>query len=112
MRDAPAKRSRVNDAQGHAAGDALLRDVVAALRSSLREADLIVRYGGDEFLCALPAARRPNAAKRLAIAEGVLTSGSLSVGLAELRAGEHAAALISRADRALYTARERLLETP
>jgi diguanylate cyclase (GGDEF)-like protein len=106
---------RVNDGQGHAAGDALLRDVVTALRSGLRAADLIVRYGGDEFLCALPGAGKRNAAERLEVSEGVLAgfaSGSLSVGLAELRAGEDAAALISRADRALYAARGRLLQTP
>jgi diguanylate cyclase (GGDEF)-like protein len=106
--------NRVNDAQGHAAGDTLLRNVVEALRSGLRESDLIVRYGGDEFVCALAGATEHNAATRLEVSEGVLAgfaSGSLCVGLAELRAGEDAAALISGADRARYAARGRLLNT-
>jgi diguanylate cyclase (GGDEF)-like protein len=43
----------INDLQGHAVGDALLRDVAVAMRTALRSYDLVVRYGGDEFLCAL-----------------------------------------------------------
>jgi GGDEF domain-containing protein len=43
----------INDVQGHAVGDALLRDAAVALRTALRSYDLVVRYGGDEFLCAL-----------------------------------------------------------
>ena len=43
----------VNDTRGHAAGDALLARVVAALRSNLRPYELVVRVGGDEFICAL-----------------------------------------------------------
>ena len=45
---------RINDREGHAAGDALLRDVATdAIRSKLRSYDPIVRFGGDEFVCAL-----------------------------------------------------------
>jgi Diguanylate cyclase, GGDEF domain len=43
----------VNDRQGHAAGDALLRDVAAAVLTHLRSYDELVRVGGDEFVCAL-----------------------------------------------------------
>jgi diguanylate cyclase (GGDEF)-like protein len=98
----------VNDTQGHAVGDTLLRNVVTALRSGLREADLVVRYGGDEFLCVLPGATRDDAADRLELSEGLLAgfaTTSLSVGLTEYRAGDDASTLVARADRALYAER-------
>ena len=44
----------VNDRYGHLAGDELLQEVVAGLRRHMRSYDLIVRVGGDEFVCALP----------------------------------------------------------
>jgi len=43
----------VNDTQGHLAGDELLKHVARALRAKLRPYDVIVRFGGDEFVCAL-----------------------------------------------------------
>jgi diguanylate cyclase (GGDEF)-like protein len=103
----------VNDTQGHAVGDALLRNVVTALRSGLRETDLIVRCGGDEFLCVLPGATRDAAADRLELSEAVLAAfatNSLSVGLTEYRAGDDAATLVARADDALYTERGQPLD--
>ncbi|MDA1081722.1 MAG: diguanylate cyclase [Gemmatimonadetes bacterium] len=44
----------VNDARGHQAGDALLKDVAAAIRDALRPSDLCARLGGDEFAVLLP----------------------------------------------------------
>ena len=99
---------KVNDTQGHAAGDELLRSVVVVLRAGLRVSDLIIRYGGDEFLCALPGASVPEAARRLDRSAGVLAnvaSRSVTVGLAELRPDEDVASLIARADGALYAKR-------
>src|SRR5438552_15052647 len=43
----------VNDSQGHLAGDALLRLLGETLRANVRPYDVIVRYGGDELLCAM-----------------------------------------------------------
>jgi diguanylate cyclase (GGDEF)-like protein len=97
----------VNDTYGHAAGDQLLRDLVDALRAGLRSYDLVVRYGGDEFVCALPGADVETAQRRFRDAAGELrernTSASISVGLAELKSGDTVETLLGRADSALYT---------
>ncbi|WP_229209884.1 GGDEF domain-containing protein [Duganella sp. Root1480D1] len=48
----------VNDTYGHAAGDAVLKMIAESLRIALRETDMIVRWGGEEFLAFLPAIPR------------------------------------------------------
>ena len=99
----------VNDTHGHAAGDELLRDVAGALRSGLRSYDLVVRYGGDEFLCALPETDLDGARRRF---DEVATNlrernpaGSVSMGLADLQDLDKPDELIARADAALYASR-------
>ena len=57
---------RVNNRDGHAAGDALLRDVVAAIRSQIRSYEPIVRFGGDEFVCAVTGVDLAQAEERFA----------------------------------------------
>ena len=100
-----------NDTHGHAAGDQLLRDLVAALRAGLRSYDLVLRYGGDEFVCVLPGAEIDGAQRRFDDVARELTgrnaTASISVGLAELQSGDTAAALIRRADAALYSSPRR-----
>ena len=44
----------VNDTYGHPAGDVVLRDIAVAIRSCIRSSDILVRYGGDEFLLLFP----------------------------------------------------------
>jgi diguanylate cyclase len=44
----------VNDSFGHQAGDAVLRELAQCLISSVRQADIVARYGGDEFVILLP----------------------------------------------------------
>jgi diguanylate cyclase (GGDEF)-like protein len=104
----------INDFQGHAAGDAALRDVVDAITSRLRGRDYLGRYGGDEFLLILPQTAASIAlviADRLSqtVAEMSLSGRSqpltLSVGLAEAIPGDDVASLIGRADKALYQAK-------
>jgi diguanylate cyclase (GGDEF)-like protein len=58
------KLKRINDELGHDAGDKVLRQVGAALRSKLRQQDLIGRYGGDEFVVVLPNLTRETAYDR------------------------------------------------
>ena len=99
-----------NDSAGHAAGDRMLRAVADALRAKLRSHDLIIRYGGDEFVCAVSGFTMADAAARLRLVNVALAAlperASVTVGLAELAADETAADLIARADAALYAERQ------
>ena len=94
-----------NDLHGHAAGDALLSQIASAIRGNLRPYDLLVRYGGDEFLCGLLGLGRAEVAVRFERLNAELSAsggGSVSFGVAELRDGESLPELIGRADRYLY----------
>jgi diguanylate cyclase (GGDEF)-like protein len=99
-----------NDLLGHAAGDQLLRSTVNSLRAHLRSYDLIVRFGGDEFVCALLDMSTPEAATRFETINANLAeteNGSITVGLAELREEDSLEGVIARADEALYRNRAR-----
>lgn len=106
----------VNDGQGDAAGDQLLRDVAKAMLTEMRSYDLVVRYGGDEFVCVLPEADLESAERRLnAVADGVRTTSpgaSVSVGLALLEDADTVDELIARADAALYAGRRGASQHP
>jgi diguanylate cyclase (GGDEF)-like protein len=99
----------VNDEFGHRAGDELLCDVVNGLRGRLRSYDLVIRLGGDEFLCVLPSVSVEGAHARFAGLNAELrktsTHGSVSVGFSELHAHDSRPDLINRADQELLTAR-------
>lgn len=100
-----------NDRRGHAAGDALLRDVAASMTANLRSYDPIVRYGGDEFICALADADLAAAQARFAATSASLNSrnagASISVGFAVFEPGETLEDLIARGDADLYEAKRR-----
>ena len=96
----------VNDRDGHAAGDALLRDLGARWEPLVRAPDVLVRWGGDEFVLMLVGTPLPEgltAAERLkaAIPEGV----GVSYGVAQWQPPETLEALVARADAALYEAK-------
>jgi diguanylate cyclase (GGDEF)-like protein len=99
----------VNDTAGHAAGDQLLRDVAAAIRERVRSYDLVFRYGGDEFVCALVDVTLEQAQRTVAdILDSVRTRSSghtVSVGFASVGADDTAESVLERADAALYLAR-------
>lgn len=104
---------RINDAHGHAAGDAVLRDVAYSLRKRLRAFDLAYRLGGEEFLVLLPGS---NAEQAAAVAEQLRAaiSGShhagrpvtMSFGVsASPRSAFDYEQTFELADRALYAAK-------
>ncbi len=98
-----------NDTKGHAAGDELLSLVVDTIRGVLRDYDLIVRYGGDEFLVGVMDLSAAEAALRFEVANASLAvnrDASISVGLAELDADDSLVDLIARADAAMYQVRQ------
>jgi diguanylate cyclase (GGDEF)-like protein len=99
----------LNDQAGHAAGDALLRDLVTSMRTKLRPYDPIVRWGGDEFICTISHAGLETARNRveeIGNALGKLHHGSsFSVGLAILDESDTFETLIERADEALLEGR-------
>jgi diguanylate cyclase (GGDEF)-like protein len=104
---------RINDQQGHRAGDEALAAFAQRLRAALRAQDLPFRYGGEEFCVLLPdtdAAGAAVLAERLreAVAQpagDTLPAISASFGATVWQPGDTADALLSRADRALYRAK-------
>ena len=100
-----------NDSLGHAAGDELLRRVVTTLRTHFRPYDLIVRFGGDEFVCAMPDSSIETAAARFSLVNadlaGARPHSSVSTGLAELTDSDGLDDMIARADAALRAERQR-----
>jgi diguanylate cyclase (GGDEF)-like protein len=97
-----------NDCSGHIAGDRLLRATADAIRTNLRSYDLIIRYGGDEFVCALLDMTVAQAAGRFSLVNTDLAAqqASVTVGLAHLEADDALEDLIARADNALYKERQ------
>lgn len=99
----------VNDTEGHAHGDRLLCLVAEALRANVRSYDVIVRYGGDEFLCAMPHITGAAARDRMDAVAATVTAAderySISFGLAELEPGDGLEELVGRADANLLEAR-------
>lgn len=112
---------RVNDTHGHPVGDAVLQQVAQLLQTVCRSADLVARYGGDEFMLVLPGVTAPEAHRvaervvKLAAHEIVLRNDEsdqtvtlrLSTGVATAPVdGTTARELTAAADQRLYAARE------
>jgi diguanylate cyclase (GGDEF)-like protein len=98
-----------NDSLGHAAGDELLRHIADTIRANLRSYDLIVRFGGDEFVCGLAGLNMEQATKRFVLVNKDLAEtqqASVTAGLAELQADDSLEDLVMRADEALYRERQ------
>jgi diguanylate cyclase (GGDEF)-like protein len=111
---------KVNDTYGHVVGDQVLRGVAARCRESLREANLLARYGGDEFIvllleCDLEAAERVamRLHRRTAAAPIETDAGPLSIGVSTGCANlvddcANLQSLIALADASLFLAKKGL----
>lgn len=104
----------VNDIHGHATGDIVLSHIAAILTRTVREADIVGRWGGEEFVILLPNTGAAGAAAvsekiRHAVAEHdfpVVGSKTISIGVSRSLKGESFSALVERADKALYRAKQ------
>ena len=116
---------RVNDHHGHAAGDEVLRLFARHAAASMRETDVLARWGGEEFLVMLPDTRPDEARMGFERLQRVLSHDdawggqahmrvSFSAGLTAWRQGEGLRDALARADHALYEAkaagRDRLVQ--
>ena len=105
----------INDIYGHLTGDKVLKQTALTIQINLKESDTAVRFGGDEFIVILPDTSEEGALdlaqrfiyeiKRVAFTPGLHVS--LSIGVSQSRNSDKSIMdLVSRADRALYKAKE------
>ena len=98
----------VNDRDGHAAGDRVLRTLAATLRANLRSYDPIVRFGGDEFICGIASIDADEVQHRIGVIDQSLrqaTGVGITAGLATLTSNESLEELTAKADTALIEAK-------
>ena len=108
---------KINDTHGHPAGDHVLKCIAQTLQSCARQSDLCFRYGGEEFLILLDNTSSLNAKLICERFRSTIEAQNIyfgneaipvtaSLGCAMFRAGEPLENLVSRADKALYSAKE------
>ena len=99
-----------NDTQGHPAGDVLLKNAAKVFKNSVRPADAVCRYGGEEFIIILSQTDKMSAkivAERLRIQTGLYLPVTVSIGIASIpEDAQEVSSLIQKADNALYKAKD------
>ena len=101
---------KVNDVDGHAAGDHVLQTLVWTMRSKLRSFDPVVRYGGDEFVCGMGGVELGDVERRFEDIDRALkfeVGVGISVGLAGLEPDDTLERITARADEELLKAKRR-----
>ncbi len=104
---------KVNDKYGHSVGDLVLKQLSQLIRGLIRQGDLLIRWGGEEFLILLPTTLIEEAgpfAERIRVEveqEQFVDAGSItiSLGVAQLHEGDSTDTLLKRVDNALYQAK-------
>jgi diguanylate cyclase (GGDEF)-like protein len=103
----------INDTHGHIVGDKCIRMLASAARSNFRDIDLVGRYGGDEFIVALPDTGSRQAIAiaerfRKIVAESTSPSFTISIGISSYPAdGSDVRTLIQEADKNLYVSKKK-----
>ncbi len=108
------KFKKINDTYGHEQGDQVLKVITRVAKDMMRTSDLLVRWGGEEFLVVAP---NTDAAQGLALAESIRLeiektpiegchTVTVSMGVSQIAAGESIEGALGRADAALYRAKE------
>ena len=108
---------RFNDEHGHLVGDAVLAEVAQVLQSTFRNADMVGRFGGEEFAVIMPSTHSKKAfigatrtcqtlAENAIVIDGKPYNVTASFGIAEVKQEEAAEQILHRADIALYAAKQ------
>jgi len=105
---------KVNDKFGHRTGDLVLKHLSSLIRGLVRQGDLLIRWGGEEFLILLPSTQIEEAGpfaervRREVEQEHFPGAGTItiSLGVAQLREGDSTDTLLTRVDHALYQAKQ------
>jgi len=110
---------KINDKYGHMAGDTVLKAFASLLMNRMRESDIVVRYGGEEFIAILPetdakrifvvieSIRKAVEEMKIIVEDDETISITVSAGIAEYNRKETLEQLIKRADEALYLAKRK-----